>query len=172
MSLKIKFYFKNLQLAPAPTAQKSVIMYPANNKNLTKQSSKENCYQIPTSSKPRALGQAVPFGEASVNQPQLKLGRSVSGKSFSSALASKPVLALEQQQSCGFDPTENTQSSESPINETSLNQKESDSATVKICANLGANVKPIRKDRRTKHPKFKVHWTEEEVSRASQFSHR
>ena len=95
LGLKIKFYFKNLQLAAASTAQKSVIMYSINNKNMTKQSSKENCYQIPISSKPRALGQAVPFGEASLNQPQLKLGRSVSGKSFSSALTSKPVLALE-----------------------------------------------------------------------------
>ena len=63
--------------------------------------------------------QAVPFGETSMNEPQFKLGRSVSGKSFSSALASKPVLALEQQQSCGFEPTENTQSSESPVNDNS-----------------------------------------------------
>ena len=63
--------------------------------------------------------QAIPFGEASMNEPQFKLGRSVSGKSFSSALASKPVLALEQQQSCGFEPTENTQSSESPVNDNS-----------------------------------------------------
>ena len=54
-----------------------------------------------------------------MNEPQFKLGRSVSGKSFSSALASKPVLALEQQQSCGFEPTENTQSSESPVNDNS-----------------------------------------------------
>ena len=99
-----------------------------------------------------------------MNEPQIKLGRSVSGKSFSSALASKPVLALEQQQSCGFEPTENTQSSESPANDNSLNHNSSEASKVKIPANLGQNGKALRKDRRTKHPKFKVRWTEEEVS--------
>ena len=94
-------------------------MYATNNKSLNKCPSKENCYQLPTLSKPKPQVQAIPFGEASLNEPQLKLGRSVSGKSFSSALASKPVLALEQQQSCGFEPTVNTQSSESPVNDNS-----------------------------------------------------
>ena len=100
-----------------------------------------------------------------MNEPQFKLGRSVSGKSFSSALASKPVLALEQQQSCGFEPTENTQSSESPVNDNSdVNNCTDAQVKTQISANLSVSGKPPRKDRRTKHPKFKVQWTDEEVS--------
>ena len=102
-----------------------------------------------------------------MNEPQFKLGRSVSGKSFSSALASKPVLALEQQQSCGFEPTENTQSSESPVNDNSdVNNCTDAQVKSQISANLSMSGKPPRKDRRTKHPKFKVQWTDEEVSRS------
>ena len=93
----------------------------------------------------------------------------MSGKTFSSSLTTKPVLALEQQPSSGFEPTYNTQTSDSILDEASgadipRGTIQITDSKIKISANLQNNGEPKpKRDRRVKHPKFKVQWTDEEV---------
>lgn len=114
--------------------------------------------------------ESLPFIELNTtNQapPVMHLGRSMCAKAFASS-TTKPLVPLTQQQSSD-EPSYNTTSSESVFdNAAGCHSNKSTvkitGSTIEISANLQNNGETKKRDRRVKHPKFKVKWTEQEVS--------
>ena len=93
-------------------------------------------------------------------------------RTFSSTLISKPAVGLQQQHSSSDDPSYNTASSESVFDNAAGGHSNKSNVkitgqTIEIATNLANNGEPKKRDRRVKHPKFKVKWTQSEVSCAT-----
>ena len=118
----------------------------------------------------RTATEVLPFTELNTtNQapPVMHLGRSMCAKAFATS-TTKPNVPLQQQQSSD-EPSFNTASSDSVFdNAAGCHSNKSNvkitGSTIEISAIGQNNGDGKKRDRRVKHPKFKVKWTAKEVS--------
>ena len=118
----------------------------------------------------RTATEVLPFTELNTtNQaaPVMHLGRSMCAKAFAQS-TTRPTVPLQTQQSSD-EPSHITASSESVFdNAAGCHSNKSNvkitGSTIEISAIVQNNGDVKKRDRRVKHPKFKVKWTAQEVS--------